>query len=220
MEGYDEPASLNVNIGGKTYDVLSYDVEAARELLAKAGYPEGVSRDGRRLKVEILFNTTETHKQIAEIVQQQWRKNLGVDATLVNQEWKVYLETLDNIHYNGVARRGWIGDYVDPNTFLDLFVTGSVNNGSGWTDPKYDAMLAEANSTTDPAARMKRLSESETYLLKAMPFVPIYIYSWFYLKKPYVRGIAPNLLDQHPFKYIRIDTDWTEASEQRHLAEG
>jgi ABC-type oligopeptide transport system substrate-binding subunit len=169
-----------------------------------------VGRDGRRLKVEIMFNTLEAHKQVAEIVQQQWRRNLNIDVTLVNQEWKVYLETLDNLHYEGVARRGWIGDYVDPNTFLDLFVTGSVNNGSGWTDPRYDSMLKEANATTDPLLRMKKLQQSEAYLLKAMPFVPIYTYTWFYLRKPYVRGVAPNLLDQHPFKYVWIDKEWSE----------
>ena len=218
MEGYDTPRSMNIEIGGKTYDVLSYNPEAARELLARAGFPNGVGRDGRRLEVEILFNTLEAHKLIAEVVQQQWRRELNVNASLVNQEWKVYLETLDNLHYNGVARRAWNGDYVDANTFLDLFVTGSVNNGSGWTDPKYDAMLKEANSTTDAALRMKKLAECETYLLRGMPFVPLYIYTWFSLRKPYVRGTVPNILDQHPFKYIWIDTNWTPESEQEQIA--
>jgi ABC-type oligopeptide transport system substrate-binding subunit len=208
IEGYEMPRALEVKVEGKTYDVLSYNPEAARELLQKAGFANGLGRDGRRLKVEIMFNTLEAHKQVAEIVQQQWRRNLNIDVMLVNQEWKVYLETLDNLHYEGVARRGWIGDYVDPNTFLDLFVTGSVNNGSGWTDPRYDAMLKEANSTTDPAERVKKLAECEEYLLRAMPFVPIYTYSWFYLRKPYVRGMEANLRDEHPFKYVWIDRDW------------
>ncbi len=219
IEGYDVPESLDVKIDGKTYDVLSYDPAAARELLAKAGYPNGVGRDGRKLKVEILFNTLETHKQIAEIVQQQWRKELNIDAVLVNQEWKVYLETLDNLQYNGVARRGWIGDYVDPNTYLDLWVRGSVNNGSGWTDPKYDALLAEANSTADPAERMKKLADSERYFLKAMPIVPLYIYAWFYLQKPYIRGVDVNILDQHPFKYIWIDSNWQPGATDDQVAE-
>lgn len=210
MDDFDQAQGLEIKVGDKTYNVLAYDPAAARELLAKAGFANGVGRDGRRLKVEILFNTLDAHKQIAEIVQQQWRENLALDVTLVNQEWKVYLETLDNLHYNGVARRGWIGDYVDPNTFLDLFVTGSVNNGSGWSDARYDSMLKDANATTDPALRMSKLRESEAYLLKAMPFVPIYTYTWFYLRKPYVRGVAPNLLDQHPFKYVWIDRDWSE----------
>ncbi len=218
IEGYETPKSLTVNVDGKSYDVLSFNVDAARELLAKAGFANGVGRDGRRLNVEILFNTLEAHKQIAEIVQQQWRKNLNIDVTLVNQEWKVYLETLDNLHYAGAARRAWNGDYVDPNTFLDMFVTGSVNNGSGWTDEKYDRMLKEANATTDAALRMKKLSECETYLLKNMPFVPLYIYTWFYLQKPYVRGIEENILDQHPFKYIWIDTGWTAESDRTQIA--
>jgi ABC-type oligopeptide transport system substrate-binding subunit len=71
-------------------------------------------------------------------------------------------------------------------------------------------MLKEANATTDPLLRMKKLQQSEAYLLKAMPFVPIYTYTWFYLRKPYVRGVAPNLLDQHPFKYVWIDKEWSE----------
>ena len=219
IEGYETPKSLNVEIGGKTYDVLSFDLDAARELLSKAGYPNGVGRDGRRLNIEIMFNTLDTHRQIAEIVQQQWRRNLNIDVTLANQEWKVYLETLNNVQYNGVARRAWNGDYVDPNTFLDMFVTGSVNNGTGWTDRKYDAMLEEANSTTDPALRMKKMSEAESYMLRAMPYVPLYIYTWYYLQKPYVRGIEANILDQHPFKYIWIDKDWTPGREQTQIAE-
>ncbi|HWP43541.1 MAG TPA: peptide ABC transporter substrate-binding protein [Blastocatellia bacterium] len=212
IEGYRSPSSLEVSVGGKTLDILSYDPAAARELLAKAGFPNGVGPDGRRLRVEIMFNTLEAHKQIAEIVQQQWRRNLNIEVTLVNQEWKVYLETLDNLHYAGVARRGWIGDYVDPNTFLDLFVTGSVNNGSGWTDPRYDRLLKEANATTDPEERARLLTECEEYLLKAMPFVPIYTYSWFYLRKPYVRGMEANLRDEHPFKYVWIDPSWRPES--------
>jgi oligopeptide transport system substrate-binding protein len=218
IEGYQTPRSLTVEVAGKSYDVLAHNPDAARELLAKAGYPNGVGRDGRRLKVEILFNTTETHKQIAEIIQQQWRKELNIDAELVNQEWKVYLETLDNLHYNGVARRGWTGDYVEPNTFLDMFVTGSVNNGSGWADPQYDRTLEEANAMTDQASRMKRLAECEAYMLRQMPFVPLYIYTYFYLQKPYVRGIEANLLDQHPFKYIWIDEGWTPRAGDTQVA--
>jgi ABC-type oligopeptide transport system substrate-binding subunit len=208
IEDYRSPEGFAISIDGKSYTVLSYNPSAARELLAKAGFPNGADRGGRRLRIEIMFNTLEAHKQVAEIVQQQWRRNLNIDVTLVNQEWKVYLETLDNLHYNGVARRGWIGDYVDPNTFLDLFVTGSVNNGSGWTDPRYDAMLKDANSTTDPSERAKKLARCEEYLLKAMPFIPIYTYSWFYLRKPYVRGMEANLRDEHPFKYVWIDREW------------
>jgi ABC-type oligopeptide transport system substrate-binding subunit len=208
IEGYETPKSLDVEIDGKKYDVLSFNLDAANELMAKAGFPNGVGRDGRRLNIEIMFNTLDTHRQIAEIVQQQWRKNLNIDVKLANEEWKVYLETLNNVQYNGVARRAWNGDYVDPNTFLDMFVTGSVNNGSGWTDPRYDAMLESANSTTDPGARMKKMSEAELYMLRAMPYVPLYIYTWYYLQKPYVRGVEANILDQHPFKYIWIDKDW------------
>ncbi len=120
----------------------------------------------------------------------------------------MYLESVNNQNYNGVARRAWTGDYIDPNSFLDMFVSGSVNNGTGWTDVKYDTMLAEANATTDPDLRMNRLSKCESYLLKNMPFIPLHIYVWYYLQKPYVRGLEGNLLDQHAFKFVWIDENW------------
>jgi oligopeptide transport system substrate-binding protein len=91
---------------------------------------------------------------------------------------------------------------------LDLFVTGSVQNGTGWSDPKYDAMLAAANVTIDPAARMKKLGECQLHLLKAMPFIPLFFSTFVHLQKPYVRGLGDNMLDKHPFKYTWIDTNW------------
>src|SRR4051794_7878780 len=97
---------------------------------------------------------------------------------------------------------------LDPNWFLDQFVTGSAVNASGWADPQYDAMLAKANATLEPALRMEGLAECERYLLRAMPFFPIYHEVWAYPQKPYVRGLKPNMMDVHSFKYAWIDTNW------------
>ncbi len=210
IEGYRSPEHVFVETAGKRYDVLAYNVQGAQELMALAGYPQGIGGDGRKLRIEIIFNTLERHKQIAEIVQQQWQKNLNVDVVLLNQEWKVFVDTASRLTYSGLAKRAWVGDYVDPNSYLDLFVSGSVNNGTGWTDARYDRMLAEANATTDPVLRMKMLAECETTLLRNMPIVPLHNYVWYYLQKPYVRDLEENLLDQHPFKYVWIDTAWRE----------
>src|SRR6266576_6417702 len=109
---------------------IPYDVDLAHKTLAQAGYPNGRSLP----PIEILFNTSENHKLIAEAVQQMWRQNLNVAATLVNQEEKVYFDSRRQMNYR-VIRSTWIGDYVDPNSFLDLWVTNGTNNQTGWSIP-------------------------------------------------------------------------------------
>jgi oligopeptide transport system substrate-binding protein len=100
------------------------------------------------------------------------------------------------------------GLYLDPHWFLSEFVTGSSVNPTGWSDPAYDDMLAKANTVLDPATRMQRLAECEAYLLRAMPFVPVFHDAWAYPQKPFVQGISPNAIDVHPLKYAWIDTIW------------
>jgi oligopeptide transport system substrate-binding protein len=112
------------------------------------------------------------------------------------------------VSYNGLVTSPWSGKYSDPNTFLDLFLTGSIQSGTGWSDHNYDAMLTEANSTLDPGVRMKILAECERYLLRAMPQIPISFATLRYLQKPYVRGLESNTFNEHHFKYVWIDTDW------------
>jgi oligopeptide transport system substrate-binding protein len=205
MEGYETPTSLPVPVDGKVYDVLSYNPPDARELLAKSGFPGGVGRDGRRLTVE-LVNIGSTW--LFEILQQQWRGNLNIEVKLDQQEFKVWIQTLLDVSYNGLVTSPWSGKYSDPNTFLDLFLTGSIQSGTGWSDHNYDAMLTEANSTLDPGVRMKILAECERYLLRAMPQIPISFATLRYLQKPYVRGLESNTFNEHHFKYVWIDTDW------------
>jgi len=219
LEGYDAPQNLIVTVAGKSYDVLAFDPSGARELLAQAGFKDGIGRDGRRLNVELMIYADEREKQIAEVVQEQWRNNLRVDVALVSQELKVFLKAQNDLQYNSVAQINWIGDYIDPNTFLDLFESDSANNATGWADPKYDALVTEANSETDAAARFKKLAECEKYLLKAMPVIPLYYATNVYLQKPYVRGFYPTLNDSHTYKYVWVDRNWKENVEEKQLAE-
>ncbi|MEP7027695.1 MAG: peptide ABC transporter substrate-binding protein [Candidatus Eisenbacteria bacterium] len=179
---------------------LAYDPVKARECLAKAGFPGGKGFP----KFEILFNTSEDHRRIAEAVQAMWKKELNIPVALSNQEWASYLAATTARQYD-VARRSWIGDYVDPNTFLDLWQTGSGNNRTGWSNARYDALVRDAASELDPAHRLAMLSEAEGILLDDGPVIPIYQYTESSLVKPYVRGIYSTVLDVHPLTHVWID---------------
>ncbi|MEO6462957.1 MAG: peptide ABC transporter substrate-binding protein [Candidatus Eisenbacteria bacterium] len=179
---------------------LKYDPAYARECLAKAGYPGGKGFP----KIEILFNTSEDHRRIAEAIQAMWKRDLGIPVALSNQEWASYLAATNAKEYD-VARRSWIGDFRDPMTFLDMWVSGSGNNRTNWSDARYDALIRQATTETDPARRLALLSEAESILLADGPVIPIYHYTQSALVKPYVRGIHSTLLDVHPLTEVRID---------------
>ncbi|MEK9862617.1 MAG: peptide ABC transporter substrate-binding protein, partial [Verrucomicrobiota bacterium] len=126
------------------------DVEAAKALLTEAGYPNGEGFP----KASIIFNTSENHRSIAAAIQEMWRKNLNIEVELNNQEWKVYLDAQRSLQYN-ISRAGWIGDYVDPNSFLDMWTSWSQQNQTGWASPEYDDYIRQAGLTSDPAARLE-----------------------------------------------------------------
>src|SRR5262249_51648422 len=154
----------------------------------------------------ILFNTSEDHRRIAEAVQAMWKRELHVDVELSNQEWGSYLQATTNLQYD-VARRSWIGDYLDPNTFLSMFITSDGNNRAGWSNARYDAMIAAAAVEPNAARRMAILHDAEALLLSDGPVIPIYHYSTNELVKPYVRGIYQTALDIHPLTYVWIDRE-------------
>lgn len=180
--------------------VFSYDPERARELLAEAGYPNGEGWPG----LEVIYNTNEAHRKVAVAVQQMWKQELGVDITISNQEWKVYLNSVSQRDFQ-VARRGWIGDYVDPNNFLDLFITDGGNNNTGYSDPVYDdIVLQRAPRAPTREARYALFREAETRLMEQMPIIPIYTYTSKHLVHPSVEGIYPNLMDSLNLKYVKL----------------
>jgi oligopeptide transport system substrate-binding protein len=176
---------------------LPYDPEQARKLLAEAGYPDGKGFP----KLTIMFNTLESHKAIAEAVQQMWKKNLNIDVDLENQEWKVYIDNQRTLNYQ-IGRYAWIGDYVDPNSFLDMFISGGGNNQTGWSNKDYDRYIAEAGQTADPQKRNEAFQKAEAILLDEAPMVPIYHYTHPYLIQPSLQGWYPTLIDRHPYKYV------------------
>jgi ABC-type oligopeptide transport system substrate-binding subunit len=190
-----------------------FDPARARELLAEAGYRDASGNyDAGRFPVqglEILYNTNEIHRQVAEFVQQQWKQYLGVTVPLRNMEFRTYLAAKSNLEYTGFARSGWIGDYMDPYNFLELFSTPSLgsNNGTGWFEPAYLRMLNEANRTLDPAKRYELLAKAEAYMLEVQPVIPLMTRSTDWMKKPYVKGMYPNPGTQHAWKFVYIEHD-------------
>ena len=165
------------------------DIATAKALLAAAGYPNGKGFPS----FSILYNNSSRHKSIAEAIQQMWKTNLGINCTLKNEEWGVYLDDLTNLNYT-TARRGWIGDYVDVNTFMDMWVTGGGNNDTGWSNKQYDADIAKAKVTTDPTARMKLMHDAEKLLMTDFPIAPIYYYTHPILLKSKVKGLVLSTL--------------------------
>ncbi|HEY6196745.1 MAG TPA: peptide ABC transporter substrate-binding protein [Candidatus Eisenbacteria bacterium] len=184
---------------------VTYDPARARDCLARAGYPGG--RGFPRLS--ILFNTSEDHRRIAEAIQAMWKRDLGIHVELANQEWGSYMQATTTLHYD-IARRSWIGDYLDPNSFLQLLVSGDGNNRAGFSDPRYDALVRRAAGTLDPARRFATLAEAESLVLDQAVYLPIYHYSTSELVKPWVRGIYQTALDVHPLTHVWIDHDWRQ----------
>lgn len=183
---------------------FEFNPEKARQLLVEAGYPNG---EGFPV-TELLYNTSEGHRKIAVAIQQMWNQYLGVNITLNNQDWKVYLNSVDNGDY-AIARAGWIGDYVDPNTFLDMWITGGGNNRTGWSNARYDELILKlAPTASDRETRYKLMAEAEAILLDEMPVIPIYIYNSKSLVHPSLKGLTPNILDYTVYKYLSLDSSY------------
>lgn len=186
--GYDPP------------HVIAFEPERARQYLKDAGYMNGSDVP----EFTVIINTSEAHKSIAVAIQDMWKKHLGIKRVKIeNQEWKVFQQTVHDTNYE-ISRAGWIGDYVDPNTFLSMWVTGDSNNNTGWSNAKYDRLMEESGLISDPEKRYERLREAEQVLLDEVPVLPIYWYTRTYLIHPDVKNWHPLLLDNHPYKHIDL----------------
>lgn len=149
------------------------DVEGARALLAEAGYPNGVGFP----EIEIMFNTSEGHKKIAEAIQEMLKQNLGINAKLTNQEWAVFQETTNNHEFEYLARRGWLGDYNDPQTMLEIFETTNGQNIGAYSNPEFDKEMALSRQTTGEE-RMNHLYKAHDILMEDMPIISVYYYTY------------------------------------------
>ena len=181
---------------------IPYDPVLAKQLLAEAGY----SSDNPFPKLEILFNTNEGHRKVALAIQQMWQNELGIEVELVNQDWKVYLSR-EMVGDFQISRAGWIGDYEDPNTFLDLMRPNRGNNKTGWENMDFDALVEEANTINDQEKRYELLNEAEKILIDNMPIIPLYTYVRVYQLSSDVKGFNPHILDHHHPKFIYLERD-------------
>ena len=175
--------------GGDYYKPTDADYEAnceeARQLLAEAGYPNG---EGFPV-VEYLYNTDDAHKAVAEALQSMWQNVLGVTVTLNNQEWATFLQTRKDGDYS-IARNGWIADYNDPMSFLDMWLTGGGNNDAQYSNKEYDAKIQEAKATSDPATRMQLMHEAEDIIMgQDYALCPLYFYTQKYMLADGIQGM-------------------------------
>ncbi|MGF1530017.1 MAG: peptide ABC transporter substrate-binding protein [Puniceicoccaceae bacterium] len=179
-----------------------YNPQLARELLAEAGFPGGQGFP----VLKYLFNTSETHRPIAARIQTYWKDQLGITIELVNRDWKAVLKSRSESDFE-ILRSGWIGDYHDPITFLDLFTSNSTQNFGGWQNPDYDQALAESFTLiNDPEARAAALSRAESILLESSPLIPIFFYNRAYLLSPDLQGWFDNVMNIPPWRTLHLST--------------
>ncbi len=174
------------------------DVEKARQLLADAGYPGG---QGFPVVYYLYRADSDLDQDIAVELQNMFRRDLGVTVQLARQEWTVYLNSQSKLDYD-MCRSSWVGDYNDPNTFLDMFVTDGGNNRTGWSNKRYDELIAACAREVDPKKRYDLFREAERILVTdEMPICPLYYYVGIqFYNSVRLGGIEPNLLDDHPIK--------------------
>jgi len=205
------------------WNTRKFDPEKARRLMTEAGFPVQGSSGSFSCptfpvdKVTLTYNTAESNQRVAEFVQAQWRQNLGITVPLKNMEFRTFLPYRSAVEYHGIVRNGWIGDYMDPFTFLNLFYSQQNDGATGWWDPKYDKMLDEANlEADDEMKRLEMLARAEFYVMQQQIVIPLQVPGTSWMKKPFVKGMYPNPGTLHPWKFVYIEKDpnkWTSDME-------
>lgn len=204
-KGNQDPATAFVPPGCGGYQpvpVLPKDgseIKKAQKYLAQAGFREGKGFP----KIQLLYNTNENIKKIAEATQGMWKENLGIEVELVNVEWKVLLDTLNQKDFH-IGRASWTADYNDPTTFLNLFLSFSENNHAGWKNAEYDKWMKESEVELSPKKRIDLLKRAEAVLLSELPIIPIYYFTRSTLRSPKVVGWFDNAEDARSLKEVYL----------------
>jgi len=180
----------------------------ARRLYREAGY----SADNP-LEARILYNTSDNHRKIAVAVQEMIRSALGADITVVNQEFKVMLETRKEPSRWEILRYGWTGDYNDPYTFLEIFRSDSPQNPAWYANPEFDRLLENASEEVDMGRRARLLRDAEQLLINDYPVIFAYFYVARHLVKPWVSGYRANIMDHNYSRHYRIERPVPEVAE-------
>lgn len=189
-------------IGGYTPDARQpHDPAAARALLAAAGFPGGKGLP----RFEIIHHPAAISLRVLEAIQAMWKRELGVETTISAQDFRVYLDAMKDLRYD-VAGARWIGDYDDPNTYLDMFVTGGGNNQTGWSSVAYDDFIARAARATTPTARHELFRSAERLLLDDAPIAPVVFGARVHLVHPDVLNWRGNLLGVRRYQTLDLVT--------------
>ena len=177
---------------------LEFNPVKAKLLFKESGY------DINNQPLEVLYNTSEGHQKIAQAIQEMWKKHLGLNVILTNVDWKVYLARETQGEFD-ISRAGWIGDYPDPFTFLDMMVTDRGNNKTGWSNAKYDEILNNAASQISTTKRYQLYEEAEKILIDELPVIPLYTYTRTYLLSERVKNWQKNILDTNPYQFLSLE---------------
>ncbi len=169
----------------------------AVELYRRAGYDEE-----RPLTVELRYNTSENHRKIAVAISAMWKQVLGVQTRLINEEFRVFLQNRQMRRNTEAFRAGWIGDYQDAFTFLELFHSDHRRNDSGYANPRYDRLLEQIAEERIPARRRNLMVEAERMLLADQVVLPVYTYVTKRLVDPLLKGWEQNVMDFHPSQHM------------------
>lgn len=189
------------NTGGYICETqIPDDFAAARRLLAEAGYPRGKNFP----RLDIQMNTDAVNRVVLEAIQEMWRRELGVTVTITNKEYRVYLDAQRAIDYD-ISRSRWVGDFNDPITFLDMFVTGGGQNQTHWGNADYDRLIAEAGREPDQEKRHALYQRAEKILLEEAPIAPVFFGTRSYLISPRVKNWVPSLLGIHRYQKVWVE---------------
>ncbi|QQL44749.1 peptide ABC transporter substrate-binding protein [Sulfuriroseicoccus oceanibius] len=203
LYGHRPAQSFTPPIGDYQPDpVLVTNIERANQLLDDAGFADRNSFP----QLKFLIASRESSRTLAEAVQAMWSKNLGIDVSIENKEWSSYISSTHKMDFE-IALSGWIGDYLDPTTFLNMWIEGGGNNNTGWASKEYEALLKKAAHEGDAAKRLDLLRQAERVMMSESPVIPISWYARNYLLHPSVKGWNALLLDNHPYKAIRLTDD-------------
>jgi oligopeptide transport system substrate-binding protein len=212
-DGYAERAAADKAAGADPFVGTDHEFDPvrARALLKEAGFE--VTADGAGFAVQgmpsidVLYNTSEGHKAIAVAIQSMWKQNLGVSATLRNEEWSVMQKDYRDGNFH-VMRSGWVADYNHPNTFLEPFLSSNVQNQTGWASSEFDEALGKAAREPDSKKSIALYREAEKIAVDARPRIPMYFYTKSLLIKPWVKGFWPSPFNSHAIEWLWIDRDW------------
>ena len=187
----------------KVGQLIEFNPEEGKKLFEEGLAEEGMTAEDLKDFV-ILYNTDESHKKIAQAAQEMWRTNLGVEIGLENVDFQVKLDREKAGDY-AISRAGWIGDYMDPMTFVDLWLSTSSFNDANYNNPEYDELVLTAKGTADQDIRFDSMRKAEKMIMEDMPIIPVYFYTQPYAQKPYVTGVYKPLVNYPKLTYADMN---------------